>query len=385
MKFTPLAFDAPLTQYEAQAESLLDSYEGGDASALNVFRHQHPRFLDEKVTWLSLNSTDEEIRAAKLGIADAQLVIARLYNFKDWNALKAYAESVRDASSPVFLFESAVEAVIHGDVETLGRLLREHPELVNMRSTWTANFDPPNHRATLLHYVAANGVEGHRQVSPKNSAEVARMLLEAGAKADEIADMYGSPCTTMQMLVSSCHPAKAGVQVDLVHVLLDYGAEIDGLESGRWGTPLDTAIVFGYPKAAQALVERGARVDRLPAAAGLGRVEDVRRLLPDASEEERHKAIAVAAQSGHIDVVKMLVDAGVDLNRYNPEGHHAHSTPLHQAVAAGHLDMVKLLVERGARLDIQDTLFKGTPLGWARYCEKPEIAAYLETLGAEDP
>jgi ankyrin repeat protein len=51
-----------------------------------------------------------------------------------------------------------------------------------------------------------------------------------------------------------------------------------------------------------------------------------------------------------------LLDAGEDPNRYNPEGTHAHSTPLHQAALAGHKAVVQLLIERGARLDIQDTV-----------------------------
>jgi len=382
MNFTPLAFDAPLTQYEAQAETLFDSYENGDASAFQLFRTLHPRFLDPEIKWLSLNASDDEIAAAKLGMDDAQLCIARAYNFRDWAALTAYAESVRDTASPVFLFESAVEAVVNGDLDTLRQLLRDHPELVHARSTRVLNFDPPVHRATLLHYVGANGVENYRQKSPKNSVEIARALLDAGAKVDATADLYGTNCTTMQLLVSSCHPAQAGVQVPVAELLLDYGAQIDGLENGRWGTPLMTAIVFGYPEVAGMLARRGARVDTLPAAAGLGRLDDARRLLAGADAESRHKALALAAQSGHTEVVRLLLDAGEDPNRYNPEGHHAHSTPLHQAIAAGHLDVVKLLVERGARLEMRDTIFKGTALGWALHLNKSEIAAWLEAHGA---
>src|SRR5258706_13116159 len=59
------------------------------------------------------------------------------------------------------------------------------------------------------------------------------------------------------------------------------------------------------------------------------------------------------------------------------DGFHSHSTPLHQAVCAGHVEVVKLLVKRGARLDIRDTIYHGTPLGWAIHCEKPVIAEYL--------
>ena len=46
------------------------------------------------------------------------------------------------------------------------------------------------HHATLLHYVAANGVEDFRQQSPPNAVTGARRLLEAGAEVDALADTY---------------------------------------------------------------------------------------------------------------------------------------------------------------------------------------------------
>jgi ankyrin repeat protein len=121
----------------------------------------------------------------------------------------------------------------------------------------------------------------------------------------------------------------------------------------------------------------------LNSAAGLGLVEEVKRLLPGSSAEVRHSALALAAQHGHTEVVRILLEAGEDPSRYNPEGHHSHSTPLHQAVWGGHLDLVRLLVERGARLDIRDTVYEATPLGWAEYGEKAEIAAYLKSVGGK--
>lgn len=43
---------------------------------------------------------------------------------------------------------------------------------------------------------------------------------------------------------------------------------------------------------------------------------------------------------------------------------------------------MKFLVERGARLDIRDTIYQGTPLGWATHCQMPEIAEYLRERAA---
>ena len=54
-----------------------------------------------------------------------------------------------------------------------------------------------------------------------------------------------------------------------------------------------------------------------------------------------------------------------------------------QAALGGHLELVTLLVERGARLDIRDTIYGGTPLGWAEYGNKPEIAEYLRSVGGK--
>ncbi len=249
--------------------------------------------------------------------------------------------------------------------------------MIRRRSTRATHFDPPVHRATLLHYVAANGVERYRQKTPKNAVEVAKVLLQAGAEVDALAEMYGERCSTMSMLVSSSHPANAGLQVALVDSLLDFGASLEGQGSGKWASPLMTALAFGYLDAAEALVRRGARVDNLAAAAGLGKLDDIARLLPAATPEDRHRALALAAQHGQVEIVRLLLDAGEDPSRYNPQGNHPHSTPLHQAVAGGHEDVVRLLVERGARLDMQDTVHQGTPLGWAIHLRKSGIEQYL--------
>ncbi|HWV98806.1 MAG TPA: ankyrin repeat domain-containing protein [Candidatus Acidoferrum sp.] len=361
-----LPFRDTLEQYQQQAEALFDALQAGDEAAQWRFKWLHPRFRGKTIA---------DVRAATLALADAQAVIALEYGFENWAALAAFTDAViRDGS--VARFETAVEAVISGDVAALGALLREQPELVRTRST-------RRHHATLLHYVAANGVEGGRQRTPANAVEVTKILLEAGAEVDALADMYDHECTTMSMLVSSCHPAKAGLQGALAEELLDHGAALEGRGS-KWQSALMTALTFGYLETAETLARRGAPTDYLPAVAGLGRLSDTARLLPQADAQSRHMALALAAQHGHTAVVRLLLEAGEDPDRYNPDGLHSHSTPLHQATCSGHADVVKLLVDRGARLDIRDTIYQGTPLGWAIHCEKPVIADYLRKQAAPE-
>ena len=381
MELKPLAFNAPLEQYIAQADALFAGWNSSNAGAVRVFRNRHPKFLDDKIPWLERHMTDAEVRATPIDRDDARLALARWYEFQDWQRLAEYVASVQQPG-PTARFERAVEAVIDGDVATLKQLLAEDPGMVRARSTRVNHFDPPMHRSTLLHYVAANGVEGYRQRSPKNAAQVAKVLLDAGADPNALSWAYGGQCTTMALLVSSTPPAQAGVQVPLVETLIDYGASVAPAGEGNWTSPVETALVFGKHDAAQALVRRGAPIESLAAAAGLGRIEDVKRMLPSAEEQDRHRALALAAQSGQAEAVSILLDAGEDPNRFNPPGTHSHTPPIHQAIAAGHLNVVKLLVERGARLDIKDTIHQGTPLGWAKYCDQPAIAAYLQSVGS---
>jgi ankyrin repeat protein len=367
----PLSYRATLKEYQEQAQALFDALKSHDQTAEWRFKWAHPRFRGKSA---------DDVRAATLDVADAQLVIAHEHGFEKWEDVAEFADAVRrdgvaQPVAQVAQFEAAVEAVVAGDIEALRSMLAEHPELVRARST-------RRHHATLLHYVAANGVENYRQRTPANAVEVAKLLLDAGAEVDALADMYDHKCTTMSMLVSSCHPAAAGLQVALAELLLDYGAALDGPGSA-WQSALMTALKFGYLRTAEALTRRGAPLNHLPVVAGLGRLEDTRRLLPTADSRSKHAALALAAQHGHAEVVRVLLDAGEDPNRFNPDGFHGHATPLHHAALANHTAVVRLLVERGARLDIRDTIYQGTPLDWALHAGHTDIADYLRQQAAK--
>ena len=361
MSGNSLSYRATLDEYQAQAQALFDALKVGDEAAQWRFKWEHPRFRGQSVS---------DVKAATLELTDAQQVVAHEYCHENWADLAEFTAAVqRDGS--VAQFEAAVEAVISGAVAALRSMLDKHPELVRARST-------RRHHATLLHYIAANGVEGGRQKTPPSAVEVAKILLDAGAEVDALADMYEAKCTTMSMLVSSCHPAEAGLQAPLAETLLDYGAALVG-PGTNWQSALMTALAFGYQSTAQALAHCGVPLDNLAAVSGLGRLDDAARLLPSADSQTRHIALALAAQHGHSEVVQLLLDAGEDPSRYNPDGFHSHSTPLHQAVWSNHADTMRLLVERGARLDIRDKIHDGTPLDWAIYGQRTAIADFLRS------
>jgi ankyrin repeat protein len=359
-----LPFQAPFEEYQRQAEALLEAVKAGDDAAQWRFKWEHPSFRGK---------SPADVRAATLDLADAQLVVARIYGFETWADLKEFAISVQ-TDGPGRRFEDAVEAVVAGDVARLKSMLRDDPELIRARSS-------RRHHASLLHYIAANGVEGSRQKTPTNAVEIAKLLLDAGAEPDALADMYDNKCTTMSMLASSCHPANAGLQTPLAELLLDYGAALEGPGS-EWKSSVLTALMFGYIDTAKTLAKRGAPTNNLAVAAGLGLLDEAARLLPNADAKSRHAALALASQHGQTEITRLLLDAGEEPSRYNPEGYHSHSTPLHQAVWANHADVVRLLVERGARLDVKDSIYQATPLGWAEHGGRTAIAEYLRAQGA---
>ncbi len=177
----------------------------------------------------------------------------------------------------------------------------------------------------LLHYVAANGVEDHRQRVPENAVEIADELISRGADIHASCDMYeqwgpdGS--TPLVELVTGSHPGREQV-VGLVHAFARSGQSIDG--PNRDSVPLGFALSFRMLDAAHALVECGARVGVDPN-------------------------------------VKLLADF----------------TPLHEACFGGHLEAIEVLIEAGAKIDARDTQWNATPARWAEVGGHPEVVEVL--------
>ena len=257
-------------------------------------------------------------------------------------------------------FRRAVDFLDAGDEAALRAHLNEYPDLAHQRVL----FEGGNYfrNPTLLEFVAENPVR--RGTLPANIVQVAEVILKAGAKHDPSALNE-----TLGLICSGRVPRECRVQLPLIDLLCDHGADANHA--------MPAALAHGEFEAVNALIQRGGLED-LTVAAAMGHTEDARRLLAEASGGDRHRALALASQFGHAEVVRLLLEAGEDPNRYNPPGFHSHSTPLHQAALAGHEEVVRLLVEhRGARLDAKDTLWQGTPAGWARHAGRTQIEEYL--------
>ncbi len=171
--------------------------------------------------------------------SDARSIIAREHHFQNWDGLAAHLAAAADESSPVARFETAVDAVVAGDLRKLTRTLDESPGLVRARSTRA-------HQATLLHYVGANGVEAFRQRTSANVVRVAEALLDSGANIDAVAGIYGGS-TTLELAATSIHPVTAGVVEELLAFLLERGASPRPAEAGAWSRHINACHANGRP------------------------------------------------------------------------------------------------------------------------------------------
>jgi uncharacterized protein len=227
-----------------------------------------------------------------------------------------------------------VHAIRAGDIDALRRLLDERPELASARLQ-----NGKGTTRTPLH-VAADW-PGYFP----NGPAVVHLLIARGV--DPNAPIVGSWHAETPL-----HWVASSDDVDVAVALIDGGANIEATGASiAGGTPLDDAVGYGCWHVARLLVERGARVDRLWHAAGLGMMSRLEELLtsnPPPTAEDINNAFWQACAGGHRRAAEYLLTKGADIN-WIPD--YAKVTPL-DAVGTIHTrrsTLVGWLRARGAR------------------------------------
>jgi peptide-methionine (S)-S-oxide reductase len=293
---------------------------------------------------------------------------------------------VPDPSDLDVLFQQAVAAIDAGDLRTVERLLAEHPRLASERLQQPGEWlqaqvgralDGFFARPWLLWFVAEDPVR--RGTLPPNIGEIARAIA-AAARAAGGPDLQEQLDHALRLVAWSSVAARCGVQLALIDVLVDAGADP--------AREVNNALVNGHADAARHLLERGA-ILTFAAAACLDRWDDLERMAPVTKPAQRRFAFVLAALNGRTDALRRMLAMGADVNAPS-EALYPHGTPLHHAVCSGSIEAVRTLVEAGADPARADTAWNGTPLGWAEYyVETSEagrkagyraIAGYLRSL-----
>lgn len=237
--------------------------------------------------------------------------------------------------------------------ESIVRTLLEHGADVNVKSA--ARGTPVERKfsgsRTPLHWAAAQGHQGVIQILVDYKADVAAMnASQRTALQDAICAGHvisakllidnGAPITCHDYEGwTPLHEAASQGSLDVQKILVDMGADIEAVstDSNIWNnpslnhaTPLILATGNGRTANVRHLVARGANIR---ARNGLGEM-----------------AIHLAAWRGHLDIVRMMLDEGIDIEvkdlRFN-------ETPLLKAASTGKTAIILLLLERGA--DIRAT------------------------------
>ncbi|HZU73824.1 MAG TPA: ankyrin repeat domain-containing protein [Acidimicrobiales bacterium] len=223
-------------------------------------------------------------------------------------------------------------AIHSGDLDALRRLVGERPELATARMIGRKGVE--GGWRTPLH--AAADWPGY---FPNAPAAVA-ILLASGADPNDDTGA-ANPETPL-------HWAASTDDVDVAVELVDGGADLER-PGGSIGTPLDNAIGYGCWHVARLLVERGAKVDRLWHAAGLGMLARLEELMADnPGHEEISKAFWHACSAAERRAAEYLLAHGADLN-WVPD--YAEGTPLDVANGSGtrRANVITWLRELGAR------------------------------------
>jgi ankyrin repeat protein len=284
------------------------------------------------------------------------------------------------------IFQPAVAAVQSGDLESFTAIIEADPSLVTARSSRS--------HPTLLQCVALDGN------GKANNVAMARLLIARGAPLDGL-------------LVA----AASVNNVPVAELLLERGEAVDG--PGGW-SPIEEALYWNSRETLALLVERGARVQNLRTAAGLGRTDLIAAffgrdgaLKPEAGkidwpfgtletiESSNHdrsikshltdrtrswsqdqqgildNAFVYACMHGHVDAAALLLDKGAAINAI-PGGFDFAGTGLHYAAMNGHRAMVEFLLQRGADPSIKDAKIGAEPAGWAAHGGRTEIAELLK-------
>ena len=369
-----------LAQLKIQASELRRLHREGKRSAAARIVAHHPRMEGQSL---------EAVLDRPLALADAQLVLAREYGFDNWAALKYHVETAgrvaKFESHP--RFDEAVAAMDAGDLERLRSLIASEPALIHART----NLEPPYHYftgATLLHHIAGNPDRGRLKGTlgplPKNSVEMARLLLDSGT--DVNASTLGrNGGTTMGLLVTSKQASDADISGPLMDLLLKHGATLDLKKPDA----LDQSLTNHAPRAAERMIELGAKPDVL-AAAALGRMDLLRAFFDTTgrlqSRPRRHgkamsarDAIGLALLYAYVreqpDVVDFLLEKDGNWNMVGVNN----GTALHRAAWQGDLGMVQRLVAKGADMSNRNNPFNSTPLSWAQHNKQVEVFQWMRT------
>jgi ankyrin repeat protein len=258
--------------------------------------------------------------------------------------------------------DAIFEAIESGESKSVKQMLKADPSLVNTTNDLN---DTPLHVAVW-----------------QGNKAIAGFLIKQGADVNAVGNNKNTPL----------HFAAQQGDESLAKSLIQNGADLEA--KNRIGfTPLFTAIrarALGGPGVAGLLLREGAFFD-LNSAVALGRSDRVKELL-DADPALKAAPFSKdlledAIQARSIEIVKLLLEHGIDPNSVGMSGNPAIFAAVRVAIADRNPEILQLLLDHGADVNAKDG-FGGTLLSRAmtdanRQDVKAPVIELLRNRGAK--
>ena len=248
--------------------------------------------------------------------------------------------------------EVLFEAIIEGRLNVV-KVLVEHGVNTNARKP----------------YCGYDNLTPLLMAAERNNEEISRLLIQNRADGKDDLGRTAIFCTS---------------RLATVKILVDGGANLN-VQDDKGHTPLMIHAENGNKDIVSYLIAHGARVDRKDPAGRTalhltGHLTIVKTLVDggasvNVQDDEGHTPLMIHAENGNKDIVFYLITHGAHVDRKDPAGR----TALH---LTGHLTIVKTLVDGGASVNVQDD--KGhTPLMIHAENGNKDIVSYLIAHGAD--
>jgi len=362
------AFEDDPSYYEDRADGLLASASDGTASAVAEFSR-----------W-----------SAPLTAAGARLVVARNHGFASWPLLRRHlsglagepfarafqlirSHDVAGLSELLTQFPALVTAQGTNGNDLLGLASATCDErLVEVLLSRGADVRRGNaHGWTVLH-----------QAAYSNLPEMARLLLSYDAPVSVSGRGDGGTPLVAALFWGNVEVARVLAAAGVTPRNLRTAAGLDdvALLESLWGT--DSAGAHrgfyrphgGFPSWRPGSSSAEVRDEALSWAARSDAVSAVSWLASRGASLDadvyRGTALTWAAARGRVRAVRRLLELGAGVNVRGTFGgpqHGVGTTALHHAAESGHLEVIEVLLAAGADPTVEDELYRATPAGWAEH------------------
>ncbi|GFY70527.1 protein phosphatase 1 regulatory subunit 12A [Trichonephila inaurata madagascariensis] len=187
--------------------------------------------------------------------------------------------------------------------------------------------------------------------------------------------------------LTALHQACIDNNLEMVQFLVEHGCDVNRGDNEGW-TPLHATASCGFISIAKYLIEHGANVAAVNNDGDLpfdiAESSEMEEYLSDVLDEKEIDCDEARSEEERVmlEDAKLMAESVIDINeKIHPR---TGATPLHVAAAKGYTEVMKILIQAGVDLNVQDN-DGWTPLhAAAHWCQKEACALLADNLANMD-